>query len=280
MMRALFLVAGLIAGLVAGSVAYADAERLADAIASAHRSDANKARDVYRHPAETLTFFGVDPDDTVVEVWPGGGWYTEILAPYLRDRGIYYAAGFAITVKDQREYYVNAQRALAEKLAGNAVFDHVVLTELQAPLRTTMAPPGSVDVVLTFRNVHNWLAAGNALEMFQAFHRALKDGGVLGVVEHRAKPGTSIEAMKKTGYMTEDYVIETARNAGFKLDARSEINANPKDTTDHPAGVWTLPPNLRHCQDMAEGDEKTACVETYRAIGESDRMTLRFVKGK
>jgi predicted methyltransferase len=276
MMRALLLVAGL----VAGGVAFADAGRLADAIGRAHRSDANKARDVDRHPAETLGFFGVEPNDTVVEVWPGGGWYTEILAPYLRDRGIYYAAGFAITVKDQREYFVNAQRALADKLASNEVFDHVVLTELQAPARTTMAPPGTVDVVLTFRNVHNWLAADNALEMFQAFHRALKDGGVLGVVEHRAKPGTSIDTMKKSGYVTEDYVIETAQNAGFKLAARSEINANPKDTTEHPAGVWTLPPNLRHCQQMAEGDEKAACTEQYRAIGESDRMTLKFVKRK
>jgi predicted methyltransferase len=261
-------------------LAQADAARLADALASAHRSEANKARDVYRHPAETLAFFGVEPDDTVVEVWPGGGWYTEILAPYLRDAGVYYAAGFAITVKDQRDYFVNAQRALADKLAGNAVFDHVVLTEVQAPQRSTMAPPETVDVVLTFRNVHNWLAAGNALEMFQAFHKALRDGGVLGVVEHRARPGTSIETMKKSGYMTEDYVVELAQNAGFTLAARSEINANPKDTTEHPAGVWTLPPNLRHCQSMSEGDEKNACVEKYGAIGESDRMTLKFVKAK
>jgi predicted methyltransferase len=276
MFRALILAAGLLAG----GTARADAAGLAEALASAHRSDANKARDAHRHPAETLTFFGVEPDDTVVEVWPGSGWYTEILAPYLRDRGVYYAAGFAITIKDQREYYVNGQRALADKLASNAAFDHVVLTELQAPLRTTMAPPGTVDVVLTFRNVHNWLAAGNALETFQAFHRALKDGGVLGVVEHRAKPGTSIETMKKTGYVTEDFVIETAQNAGFQLAARAEINANPKDTTDHPAGVWSLPPNLRYCQDMAEGEAKTACIDQYSAIGESDRMTLKFLKGK
>jgi predicted methyltransferase len=267
-------------GLAVGALAHADAARLADAVASAHRSDANKARDAYRHPVETLTFFGVEPDDTVVEVWPGGGWYTEILAPYLREKGVYYAAGFATTVKEPREFAVNAQCALAEKLASSPAFDHVVLTELQAPIRTTMAPPGTVDVVLTFRNVHNWLAAGNALEMFQAFHRALKDDGVLGVVEHRAKAGTPLETMKKTGYMTEAYVVETAQNAGFKLVDRSEVNANPKDTTDHPAGVWTLSPNLRHCQQMAEGAERTACEAEYRAIGESDRMTLKFVKAE
>jgi predicted methyltransferase len=270
----------LLSSLIVTGLAQADAARLADAIGSAHRSEANKARDAFRHPAETLTFFGVEPRHTVVEVWPGGGWYTEILAPYLRDDGIYYAAGFAITVKDQRDYFVNAQRALADKLAGNPAFDHVVLTEVQAPERTTMAPPGTVDVVLTFRNVHNWLAAGNDLAMFQTFHKALRDGGVLGVVEHRARPGTSIEIMKKSGYVTEDYVVELAQNAGFTLAARSEINANAKDTTDHPAGVWTLPPNLRHCQPMSEGAEKKACVEKYAAIGESDRMTLKFVKAK
>ena len=141
-----------------------------------------------------------------------------------------------------------------------------------------MAPPGHVDFILTFRNVHNWLAGGYADEMFQAFARTLKPGGVLGVVEHRAKPGTSTDVMKKTGYMTEEYVIGLANRAGLKLEGEAEINANAKDTTDHPAGVWSLPPNLRVCQKLADGTEKDACVAQYRAIGESDRMTSKFRK--
>ncbi|NJN52034.1 MAG: class I SAM-dependent methyltransferase [Gammaproteobacteria bacterium] len=243
-----------------------------------HRTEANRARDGFRHPIETLTFFGVTPTSSVVEVWPGGGWYTEILAPYLRTGGVYFAAGFAMTLADAPEFFSNAQRALANKLASNAVYDHVVLTELSAPERAVMAPPGSADFVLTFRNVHNWFARGNADAMMAAFNRALKPGGVLGIVEHRAKPGTADEVMKKSGYMTEQYVIDLAAKHGFTLAARSEINANAKDSTDHPAGVWTLPPNLRHCQPMADGPDKSACIATYTAIGESDRMTLKFVK--
>jgi predicted methyltransferase len=250
---------------------------LESAVAGEHRSAANRARDAFRHPRQTLAFFGVEPTSTVVEVWPGSGWYTEILAPYLRDRGVYFAAGFAITLDDVPPYYSNGQKALARKLAGNAIYDHVVLTELSAPQRAVMAPPGSVDFVLTFRNVHNWLAQGNADAMMQAFHRALKIDGVLGVVEHRAKPGASVETMTRSGYMTEQYVIDLAARNGFVLADRSEINANPNDSTTHPAGVWTLPPNLRHCQEM-EGDERAACEKQYKAVGESDRMTLKFVK--
>ncbi len=259
-------------------MATASSEHLQSILAGDHRSESNKARDAHRHPAETLAFFGVSRDSTVVEVWPGGGWYTEILAPYVRGTGVYFAAGFTTTLDDVPGYFANAHKALANKLAGNPLYDHVVLTELYAPERSTMAPPGSADFVLTFRNVHNWHARGNADAMMQAFHRALKPGGVLGVVEHRAKPGTSLETMSKSGYMTEQYVIDLAAKHGFTLAARSEINANPKDSTVHPAGVWTLPPNLRHCQPMAEGPEKAACVKQYSEIGESDRMTLKFVK--
>jgi len=276
MIRVICIAAILAAGLEASAAT--DSARLAEAISGSQRNDASKARDAYRHPGETLTFFDVAPDSTVVEVWPGGGWYTEILAPYLRGQGVYYAAGFAITLPDQAQYYVNAQKALADKLAGNDIYDHVVLTELNAPARSVMAPPGTVDVVLTFRNVHNWLARDNADAMFQAFHHALRPGGVLGVVEHRASPGTSLEVMKKSGYVTEDLVIELASSAGFELAARSEINANPKDTKDHPAGVWTLPPNFRHCQSLDDDKDKAACTLKYQAIGESDRMTLKFVK--
>jgi predicted methyltransferase len=258
--------------------AQAATTNLADAIASPVRSDANRARDAYRHPQQTLEFFGVAPTSTVVEVWPGGGWYTEILAPYLREAGIYYAAGPATSLPDVSEYSIKGRLALAEKLASNAVYDHVVLTELSAPQRPTMAPPGHVDFVLTFRNVHNWLAGGYADAMMHAFYRTLKPGGVLGVVEHRAKPGTSVEQMKKSGYMTEQYVIDLATAAGFTLAAKSEINANPQDTASYPGGVWTLPPNLRACQQLPDGAEKTQCVARYSAVGESDRMTLKFVK--
>ena len=257
----------------------ADSQDLAAAIASPVRSEANRARDVYRHPLETLEFFGVKPDSTVVEVWPGGGWYTEILAPYLRNEGIYYAASYATSLPHVSQYYVKGRAALAEKLASHLIYDHVVLTELSAPERPVMAPPGHADFVLTFRNVHNWLAAGNAEPMMQAFYRALKPGGVLGVVEHRARPGTTVEQMKKSGYVDEQYVIDLATTAGFKLAAKSEINANPKDTKDYPDGVWTLPPTLQACQQLKEG-AKQQCVAKYTAIGESDRMTLKFVKPK
>lgn len=251
---------------------------LDEALGGSQRDPANVARDVYRHPKEVLEFFGLKPSSIVVEVWPGTGWWTEILGPYLREHGIYYAAGFATTVKGAPEYQLAAQTALANKLAGNPLYDHVVLTELGYPGRTVMAPPGHVDLVMTFRNVHNWLAGNYAQEMFAAFHHTLKPGGVLGVVEHRAKPGTSIDVMKKTGYMTEEYVIGLAKTAGFTLEGKSEVNANPKDDTDHPEGVWSLPPNLRVCKPMQEGAAKDACITEYRAIGESDRMTLKFRK--
>jgi predicted methyltransferase len=257
--------------------AYA-AQTLDEILAGPQRDPANAARDVYRHPKQALEFFGVQPDSTVVEVWPSGGWWVEILGPYLRDKGVYYAAGVATTLPNTSEYQLKSQRALADKLAGSPLYDHVVLTELGVPGRTVMAPPGKVDFVLTFRNVHNWLAGGYAQEMFNAFAATLKPGGILGVVEHRAKPGTSIEQMKKTGYMTKDYVVGLAKQAGFVLDGESEMNANPQDTTDHPGGVWSLPPNLRTCQPMQDGAQKDACIAEYRAIGESDRMTLKFRK--
>ena len=226
-----------------------------------------------------LEFFGVKPDSVVVEVWPGTGWWTEILGPYLRDHGIYYAAGFATTLPGIPEYQIGragqtgrqARRATRRSITSCS-------TQLGYPGRLVMAPPGHVDVLMTFRNVHNWLAGGYAKEMFAAFHRTLKSGGVLGVVEHRAKPGTSIDVMKKSGYMTEEYVIGLAKEAGFTLEGKSEVNANPKDDTDHPQGVWSLPPNLAVCKPMPEGAEKDACVTEYRAIGESDRMTLKFRK--
>ncbi|MGH8482496.1 MAG: class I SAM-dependent methyltransferase [Nevskiaceae bacterium] len=243
---------------------------LDDAIAAAHRTPAYVERDRYRHPKETLEFFGVRPDHAVVEVWPSRGWYTEILAPYLRERGKYYAAGYAILKENPSKYFSDVTADFATKMAERPdLYSAVVVSELGKPDRWYACPPGTADFVLTFRNVHNWMNSGYEAEMFKAFHTALKPGGVLGVVEHRAKAGTSREQMVKSGYVSEAYVIELAEKAGFKLDAKSEVNANPKDTTDHPEGVWTLPPSLR----LKDQDH-----EKYLAIGESDRMTLRFVK--
>jgi predicted methyltransferase len=240
---------------------------VAAVLAGPHRSEANKARDVYRHPAETLAFFGLGREMTVVEIWPGGGWYTEVLAPVLKEKGRYYAAGFeADTDSDYRK---KSLVTFGEKLAASPdLYGGVVVTELGAK-KLEVAPPGSADLVLTFRNVHNWMSADFADAAFVAMYAALKPGGVLGVVEHRAGTEAPQDPKAVSGYVREDYVIAMAERAGFRLVDRSEINANAKDTRDHPKGVWTLPPALR-----LEGVDR----EKYVAIGESDRMTLKFVK--
>ncbi len=240
---------------------------LAAAIAGDWRDAKNSARDEYRHPRETLSFFGVTPDQTVIEITPGAGWYSEILAPYLRDKGRYIAA--LAKSSDPNSYGGRNNKALRDKFAADAAhYGKAVAVEFDAKA-PAFGAPGSADAVLTFRNVHNWVDAGNAEAYFKAFFSVLKSGGTLGVADHRAKPGTDLEKMKESGYLTEELVIKLATDAGFKLDAKSEANANPKDTADHPNGVWTLPPTNRH---DATDDAK------YKAIGESDRMTLRFTK--
>jgi len=264
----------LLTAAAAAPVVAADAatDPLAAAIASPARTPKFVARDVYRHPAETLRFFGLRPDQTVVEIWPGRGWYMEILAPYLRDKGKYYAAIEAPDVAGASKEAKDDAALLRQRIADDkAHFGKVIVTELQPPQLTEICPPGSADVVLTFRNVHNWIDKGDEQAQFQAFFKALKPGGVLGVVEHRAKPGISLEDMHKSGYVDEAYVKKLAAAAGFRFDAESPINDNPKDTKDYPEGVWALPPTL------TLGDKDRA---KYLAIGESDRMTLRFVKPK
>ncbi|MDN5923902.1 MAG: methyltransferase, partial [Xanthomonadales bacterium] len=213
-------------------------------------------------------FFGVQPDMTVIEMIPGGGWYTELLAPLLNANG-QYIAGIAKSSKPDSE--ANGANTIVHKLikAFPAQFGHakVVRFDSHAPV---LGPAGSADAVLTFRNVHNWVMGDYAPQMFAAFFKVLKPGGLLGVADHRASAGDKLDAaLKKTGYLPQAYVIKLATDAGFKLAAKSEINANPKDSHDHPKGVWTLPPTL------ALGDKDKA---KYLAIGESDRMTLRFVK--
>jgi predicted methyltransferase len=264
----------LLAIFAAGGTLAAEAkpDPLAAAIASPARTPKYVARDVYRHPQETLQFFGVRQDFTVVEIWPGRGWYMEILAPYLRDKGHYFAAIEAPGVAGASQEAKDDAAALRKRIADDpGRFGKVTVTELHPPELTEICPPGTADVVLTFRNVHNWIDAGVQQAQFDAFFKALKPGGVLGVVEHRAKPGTSPEESRKSGYVDEAYVKKLAANAGFRFDAESPVNDNPKDTKDYAEGVWTLPPTL------ALGDKDRA---KYLAIGESDRMTLRFVKPK
>ncbi|MEH2011744.1 class I SAM-dependent methyltransferase [Nostoc sp.] len=234
-------------------------------LTSSHRSATNRDRDKYRHPAQTLEFFGLRSNMTVVELWPGGGWYTEILAPFLQQKGQFIVTNFAPSTSKQA-------LAFQQKLADEPkIFGKVKVVEINPPNELTLAPDNSVDMILTFRNIHNWVKAGYAEQVYAAAYKALKPGGILGVEEHRAKPGISLQESIKTGYMSVDGVITAVEKAGFKLVGKSEINANPKDTKDYPGGVWTLPPTLSQGQKDRQ---------RFLAIGESDRMTLKFVKPK
>lgn len=240
---------------------------LAPILAGDHRSEANRARDGWRHPAETLEFFGVAPGQRVVEIWPGAGWYSDILAPLLKDQGTYIAA--MPDPNGASEGMKAGMQRFKDKLAAKPdLYGTPELTSF-GPKALEALPANSVDRVLTFRNVHNWMAAGWAEDAFKGMFRALKPGGVLGVVEHRANTDQPQDPKAASGYVRQDYVIKLATDAGFQLVALSEVNANPRDTKDHPKGVWTLPPTLA----MKEQDK-----DKYQAIGESDRMTLRFVK--
>ncbi len=253
---------------MAGAAAKAGVERkaLEQAAAGAHRSAANRARDQYRHPVETLSFFGVKPTDTVVEIWPMGGWYSEILAPYLAAKGKLIGAQ-PLRAADRYAKFLATDAALYGKV-GQASFPGF--------LGGTPVAPGTADVVLTFRNVHNWrMGSGDpakadyAEKAFREMFEMLKPGGVLGIVEHRLPETADAAREQSSGYLKTSTVRRLAEAAGFRFAGASEANANPKDTADYPKGVWTLPPSF------AEGDTDRA---RYAAIGESDRMTLKFVK--
>ncbi len=244
------------------------AQSLEEILTSDHRSEANIARNQFRHPIEVLEFFGLEPDMTLIEIQPSSGWWTEVLAPYMRDNGKFYAAHFSPNASSAYMRRV-LEEFEAKITAMPEIYGKTTVRHLNPPNEVAIAPPESADMALTFRNVHNWIMAGQEHEFFAAFYAALKPGGVLGVVEHRARPGSGMEVMRTTGYVTEDYVIEVAAGTGFELTDKAEINANPKDTTVHPEGVWTLPPEYRL------GDTDRAM---YTEIGESDRMTLKFVK--
>ena len=245
----------------------ADQAALSQAVAGAHRMATNVVRDKYRHPKETLSFFGVKPTDRVVEIWPGGGWYTEILAPYLADKG-------QLTVATPTG---KGTDRMAQKLASDAaIYGKVQRANFPAALGGTPVAPGTADVVLTFRNVHNWTTGEGAPgdkpygeEAFREIFAMLKPGGVLGVEDHRLPENASSERERDSGYLKVSTVRALAEKAGFKFAGASQVNSNPRDTHDYPQGVWTLPPTY------AEGDKDRA---RYAAIGESDRMTLRFIK--
>lgn len=245
-------------------------EVIRKSVGSSVRTISNVMRDAGRNPAQTLAFFAVEPQHTVIEIWPGAGWYSEILAPLLRDEGALIAAHF--DPESPVEYFRDSLAQYQEKLADSPeAYDQVELRVLNYDPELPIAPPASADRVLTFRNVHNWLSEGReeAELVFAKMYAALKPGGLLGLVEHRARIGTDLETMISSGYVTEELVIELAEQAGFELLSRSPVNQNSQDSTDHPEGVWTLPPTLRL------GDESRA---QYLAIGESDRMTLLFIK--
>lgn len=240
------------------------------AIGGSQRSELARARDVYRHPKETLRFFDLGPTQTVLEVAPGGGWYTDILAPYLHDAGHLYEAQYRSTLPELDAEDRATDAAYMRKLAGTPdIYGNIVVGTLRAGQFTGFDAHERFDRVLTFRNIHNWIKDGQFDANLRAFYGALKHGGELGVEEHRARPGTTVQQMIDSGYVTEAFVIEHAQAAGFVLAARSEINANARDTKDYSHGVWSLPPTYKG------GDADRA---RYAAIGESDRMTLKFVK--
>ena len=245
------------------------AQALDRILADAHRPAADSARDVYRHPKETLLFFGLRPLMQVAEIWPEPGWYTEVIAPLVKDQGKYTAA---LSAPQPDNPYVTARTAayLQRFAANQERYGKIELTTF-AKDGGELAAPGSLDMVVTFRNIHNWMSGGWAPQAFAKMYKALKPGGILGVVEHRGNPQVPQDPKAKSGYVREDEAIRLIESQGFALVAQSQINANPKDTKDYSQGVWTLPPVYR----LGDKDK-----DVYAAIGESDRFTLKFVKPK
>lgn len=267
--KRLAIIAGAL--LAAACATYSTRQETSQALdrilAGAQRSEENRARDRYRHPKQTLLFFGIRPEMSVLEVWPEPGWYTEVLAPLLADKGKYYAGVIAPDPKSQ--YITRRLDDFSRKLAAHPeIYGKVAVVTF--PLDgSDVVPAGTLDMVLTFRNIHNWMGRDSAARAFATMYRALKPGGVLGVVEHRGNPAVPQDRQAKSGYVNEDYAVKLIEAQGFRLEASSQVNANPRDTKDYEQGVWTLPPTYR----LGDKDR-----DKYAAIGESDRFTLKFVK--
>jgi predicted methyltransferase len=262
-LSALLLVVGLCS--TSSSSAEEDLDWLAN---GEHRSAGNIARNEARHPVETLQFFGIKPTMTVVEISPGGGWYTEILAPYLKDKGTYIAAGY--DPESKSNYFKTNAKKYSDKLAANPeLYGKTKLTIMAPPEKMAFADPDSADMIVSFRNTHNWAGRGHAQSVYDAIFKALKPEGIFGLVQHRAGEKMPKDTSGKLGYLKVEEVIAMAKKAGFRLVDQSEINANPNDSKDHPNGVWDLPPSYR---------QKEKDYAKYQAMGESDRMTLKFVK--
>jgi predicted methyltransferase len=277
---ALFPIVGCAAGSAAEPAAKPD-PALVQVVDGDWRTAAEKARDKYRHPVECLTFWGLKPGMTVLEVQPGGGWWTNILAPYAkRTGGKLYVTGADLANPDLSEGSRKGRASFAARWAADPQLYGTVEFVNWGP-KSAPLPANTFDFILTARSVHNWMSTpGWVDKVFKDFHGALKPGGILALEEHRANPGPQ-DPKAESGYVTEAYVIDAAERAGFKLAARSELNANPKDTKDYPFGVWTLPPTLT---SVPEGSDKAEDPNfdhsKYVAIGESDRMVLKFVKSK
>jgi predicted methyltransferase len=265
-------VAAVALALLAGACASSSsrestAEALTGILAGDQRTPEERARDVYRHPKETLLFFGIRPEMKVLEVWPEPGWYTAVIAPLVREKGKYYAA--VIAPDPESKYITHRLEEYHARLAARPdLYDRVTVVTFPVDGGDAV-PPGSVDMVVTFRNIHNWMAREQAAQAFRTMFRALKPDGVLGVVEHRGNPAVPQDPKAKSGYVNEDYAIKLIEQQGFRLVAKSGVNDNPRDTKDYEQGVWTLPPAYR----LGTKDH-----DKYAAIGESDRFTLRFVK--
>ncbi len=255
------------------SAAHSTSTDLDKILLSEHRSEENKVRDDYRQPTKVIEFFGIKPTDTVLEVWPGNGWYSEILGPYLKDHGQLIAATFAQNNQNSKDKRLAFWSKIAieyrEKMSDELLYGKVKFTEFEPPKSLEIAQENSIDAALVIRSLHIWDEDGQLQGGLEAIFKALKKGGTLGVIQHRAERFSSVSSSAPEGYLAESYVIKAAENAGFQLVDTSEINSNPKDTKDYSRGVYTLPPTLA----MGALDQ-----DIYLAIGESDRMTLKFKK--